>query len=188
MSSESQAQVGNIDPLPLTVKEEPTEASTTASQKLTGDIGSEEKPWHAAFPKPSVEADYLPSEQVLEELKDEEKKKGVLLVDLRRNDHDGKTIGDALNLPAQSLYTSIPTVVDLAIAANKPKIIYYCGQSLGRGSRAAAWTKEYIEKKGLGDKVSSFALEGGIKGWVKNADEKPDFKAFLGETDKAEGW
>lgn len=62
--------------------------NTNTGIPLTGDIGSKEAPWHAAFPKATVEADYLPSEEVLKELQDEEKKKGVLLVDLRRNDHD----------------------------------------------------------------------------------------------------
>lgn len=66
--------------------------------------------------------------------------------------------------------------------------MYYCGQSLGRGGRAAAWTKEYIEKAGLGDKVGSFALEGGIKGWVKKAEEEEEFGNFVTTTDKAEGW
>lgn len=40
------------------------------------------------------------------------------------------------------------------------------GSSRGRGSRAAAWMQDYINKQG-GSSLKSYALEGGIKGWVE---------------------
>lgn len=44
--------------------------------------------------------------------------------------------------------------------------IIIAGSSQGRGSRAAAWMQDYITVQG-GDKMKSYALEGGVKGWVK---------------------
>jgi arsenical-resistance protein 2 len=67
-----------------------------------------------------------------------------VLVDLRRNDYEvmltfiriimhkadflkqGGTIRDAINLPAQSLYPTIPTLYSLFRAAGRNKIIWYC--------------------------------------------------------------
>lgn len=48
--------------------------------------------------------------------------------------------------------------------------MFYCGSSQGRGSRAASWAQEYIEDNGVAG-IRSYALEGGIKGWVKAAEE-----------------
>lgn len=45
-------------------------------------------------------------------------------------------------------------------------LIVIIGSSAGRGSRAAAWMQDYINKQG-GSNLQSYALEGGIKGWVK---------------------
>jgi arsenical-resistance protein 2 len=39
----------------------------------------------------------------------------------------GGTIHGSLNLPAQSLYYSLPTVYDLCDAANINTVIWYCG-------------------------------------------------------------
>ncbi|CAN9163899.1 unnamed protein product [Alternaria alternata] len=36
-----------------------------------------------------------------------------ILIDLRRNDHEGGTIRDSINLPAQSLHPTIPTLYTL---------------------------------------------------------------------------
>lgn len=40
------------------------------------------------------------------------------------------------------------------------------GSSRGRGSRATAWMQDYINEQ-VGSNLKSYALEGGIKGWVK---------------------
>ena len=67
-----------------------------------------------------------------------------ILVDLRRKDHvvcnsrictaiptddvhQGGTIRDSLNLPAQSLYPSLPTLYAIVKAAKIPRVIWYCG-------------------------------------------------------------
>lgn len=53
--------------------------------------------------------------------------KDYVLVDLRRNDHEGGTIKGSLNLPAQSLYYSLSTVYNLLRAGGVKYIIWYCG-------------------------------------------------------------
>jgi arsenical-resistance protein 2 len=41
----------------------------------------------------------------------------------------GGTIAGSINLPAQSLYPSIPALYKLIKAANVSKVIWYCGKS-----------------------------------------------------------
>jgi arsenical-resistance protein 2 len=50
----------------------------------------EQKPWHAAYPKPVSTAVFLPQETVLEWMESGEKVPGrdFVLVDLRRMDHE----------------------------------------------------------------------------------------------------
>ena len=128
-----------------------------------------------------------------------------ILVDLRRNDHvvcnsrictaipltnvlQGGTICGSLNLPAQSLYPSLPTLYAIVKAAKIPRVIWYCGESLlvctmqfasplmsskgssrGRGSRAAEWFQDLTEK---GDHdIASLVLVEGIAGWAKGSAE-----------------
>ncbi|RYP09702.1 hypothetical protein DL764_001128 [Monosporascus ibericus] len=107
--------------------------------------------------------------QVLNMLKDSGSgpKGGFLLVDLRRNDHDhdvivdacnmgqGGTIRGSINLPAQSLYHSIPTLYS---------------SSRGRGNRAAGWFADYIVDQDDSE-MRSVILQGGINGWVAAGEE-----------------
>ncbi|EGY18389.1 uncharacterized protein VDAG_08723 [Verticillium dahliae VdLs.17] len=122
-----------------------------------------------------------------------------VLVDLRRNDSRGKgsptvsrrrgadvdqggTIRTSLNLPAQSLYPSIPTLYDVFRAAQVKTVIWYCGSSRGRGSRAAGWLGDQIAEKG-DTQMRSVILGGGIKGWVAGGES---FTAYMSgyEADK----
>ncbi|KAJ5777903.1 hypothetical protein N7520_001149 [Penicillium odoratum] len=91
--------------------------------------------------------------------------KDFVLVDLRRTDFEGGTIQGSLNLPAQSLYPSIPALYSILLQARVPKVVWYCGSSRGRGTRAAAWFAEYLEGQNNRE-MDSVVLEGGIKGWV----------------------
>jgi len=93
-----------------------------------------------------------------------------LLVDLRRNDHVGGTIHGSLNLPAQSLYPSLPTLYAIVKAAKIPKVIWYCGSSRGRGNRAAGWFQDLLTEKEDHD-IASLVLVEGIAGWVKGGAE-----------------
>ncbi|KAM0332590.1 hypothetical protein ACHAQA_002874 [Verticillium albo-atrum] len=142
-------------------------------------------PWHAAFPSPNHEPAALPASAVLALLKEETgaAPKDFILVDLRRNDHEGGTIRSSLNLPAQSLHPSIPTLYDTFHAAGTKTVIWYCGSSRGRGTRAAGWLGDEIARRGDGE-MKSVILEGGIKGWVAGGEE---FTAHM-EGFEAEKW
>ncbi|KAH8706897.1 hypothetical protein GQ44DRAFT_629466, partial [Phaeosphaeriaceae sp. PMI808] len=74
--------------------------------------------------------------------------KDFLLIDLRQADHTGGTIRGSINLPAQSLYPTLPTLYMLLAGADIKCIIWYCGSSQHRGLRAAAWMDDYIKEQG----------------------------------------
>lgn len=96
----------------------------------------------------------------------------------------GGTIKGSINLPAQSLYPTIPYLYNLFSAAGVKTIVWYCGKmplqlllrprnveawpgsSVGRGGRAAGWFQDYIKDQGGEGVMESSTLEGGIKGWV----------------------
>ncbi|KAK6506231.1 hypothetical protein TWF506_011151 [Arthrobotrys conoides] len=127
-------------------------------------------PWYAAFPSPrTTKPGALTRNEVLDLLQ-KEGSKDFVLVDLRRNDYEGGTIRGSINLPAQSLYPTIPTLYDLFKAGNVKQVIWYCGSSSGRGTRAAGWFADHIDDKG-DTEMKSVILEGGIKGWVKSGTE-----------------
>ncbi|OJD19918.1 hypothetical protein AJ78_00112 [Emergomyces pasteurianus Ep9510] len=145
-----------------------TEAATPAP--------AQETPWHEAFPAPKTKAAGISRSEVLGWLKDAPKKTAAVdfvLVDLRKADHEGGTISTSINLPAQSLYPSIATLYAIFKQAGVKKVIWYCGSSLGRGTRASGWFADYIlEKEGEGAAgIQSLVLEGGIKGWVRAGEE-----------------
>ncbi|KAK4138980.1 Rhodanese-like protein [Trichocladium antarcticum] len=128
-------------------------------------------PWHAAYPAPTSEAATISREQVLAMLKASPiGSRDFVLVDLRRNDFEGGTIRGSINLPAQSLYPTLPAVYATLRAAGLRKIIFYCGSSTGRGSRATAWLADHLAS--VGDTtMESLALAGGIKGWANAGEE-----------------
>ncbi|KAK3296686.1 Rhodanese-like domain-containing protein [Chaetomium fimeti] len=123
-------------------------------------------PWYAAYPAPKSDVVTISREEVLELLKTTPlEKRDFVLIDLRRNDFEGGTIRGSLNLPAQSLPLTLPTIYATFKAANLRKVIFYCGSSKGRGSRAAGWLADHIAAAGDSD-MKSLALAGGIKGWA----------------------
>lgn len=90
----------------------------------------------------------------------------------------GGTITHSTNLPAQTLYFSLPSLYNLLKASRIPLAIFYCGTSQGRGRRGAAWFTDYIEDQKTagaeddeGFKIRSVILKGGIKGWVNAGEE-----------------
>lgn len=128
-------------------------------------------PWHTAFPAPTNQTPTTISrEEVLGLIKQAQSKKEFLLVDVRRNDHEGGTIRGSINLPAQSLYHTIPTLYSLFKAAGVQRVAWYCGSSSGRGPRAAGWFDDYIKSQ-RDTEMTSLVLAGGIKGWVKAGPE-----------------
>lgn len=91
---------------------------------------ADEKPWHAAYPAPRSEVQWITRQEVLQLLKSEAQssRKSFVLVDLRRTDFEGGTVLGAINLPAQSLWPSIPSLYGLFKAAGVKQVIWYCGE------------------------------------------------------------
>jgi len=50
------------------------------------------------------------------------------------------------------------------------RVVWYCGSSQGRGTRAAGWFEDYLNEK-KDDSIKSYRLEEGIKGWVRQGKE-----------------
>ncbi|KEF51889.1 oxidoreductase [Exophiala aquamarina CBS 119918] len=135
--------------------------------------------WHEAYPSPrNVSLLTIEREELLTQLQ-MGKQLGIdfLLVDLRRADHEGGTIKGSINLPAQSLYPSLPTLLNLCQAAGVKQVIWYCGSSKGRGSRAAGWFNDLIKDRNV-EGISSIILKDGVAGWA-NAGE--DYTVLMEE-------
>ncbi|GAP90864.1 putative arsenate reductase [Rosellinia necatrix] len=125
-----------------------------------------EQPWHAAFPAPrTTQPEAFTREEVLDKLRTGGVGRDFVLVDVRRNDYEGGTILGAINLPAQSLYPTIPALYQLFKRAGIRHVIWYCGSSGGRGTRAAGWFNDHLEEHG-DTSMKSAILRGGIKGWA----------------------
>ncbi|XP_014561541.1 hypothetical protein COCVIDRAFT_86387 [Bipolaris victoriae FI3] len=138
----------------------------------TASVTGPPPPWHAAYPAPRNTAATIRREVVLDMIKQsaETSSRNYILIDLRRNDHEGGTIRDSINLPAQSLYPAIPTLYKLFKDAGLCKIIWYCSSSKGRGNRAAGWFADYIADQ-RDEQMESLALAEGVKGWATAGDE-----------------
>lgn len=95
----------------------------------TNGSTQEEAPWHAAFPTPQSTAGAIAADKIHCALKslDSPSDAKYLLVDVRRTDHEGGTIKDSLNLPAQSLYYSLEMLYALAVRADVDAVVFYCG-------------------------------------------------------------
>ncbi|RMJ24882.1 RHOD [Aspergillus sp. HF37] len=141
---------------------------------------SAEIPWHASYPAPRTVAPSLSRQELLQWFR-EGKRAGTdfVLVDLRRTDFEGGTIRGSLNLPAQSLYPTIPTLYSLLSNGKVKHVVWYCGSSRGRGTRAAGWFADYLEERQDGD-LKSLVLEEGIKGWATGGAE---YTAMMDEYD-----
>ncbi|KAK3388296.1 Rhodanese-like domain-containing protein [Sordaria brevicollis] len=158
-------------------------APETAAQAAQAAPAPAPAPWYAAFPEPQSDLKTISREEVLEMLKGntgEKAGKDFILVDLRRNDFEGGTLSSSLNLPAQSLHPTLPTLYTLLKSAGTTKVIFYCGSSTGRGSRCARWFSDYLVKVGdtsteSAGGIQSLALLGGIKGWVAAGGEYLEF-------------
>lgn len=132
-------------------------------------------PWHAAYPAPStLDPPTLTRTEVLQRFQQGKRPgKDFILVDLRRMDHEGGTIRGSINLPAQSLYPSIPTLYELFSTAagggagSITEVIFYCGSSKGRAPRAASWFQDHINNQhNQSNIMKSYILHEGITGWA----------------------
>ncbi|KAA8649370.1 putative arsenate reductase (Arc2) [Aspergillus tanneri] len=147
-------------------------------------MSSTQLPWHAMYPVPRSVAPFLSRQELLQWFQaGKQTGKDFVLVDLRRTDFEGGTIRGSLNLPAQSLYLAIPTIYYLLVNSKVEHVIWYCGSSRGRGTRAACWFADYLEAQ-QETTLKSLVLEGGIKGW---ATAGPEYTEFMDEYD-ASAW
>ncbi|KAK1752781.1 Rhodanese-like domain-containing protein [Echria macrotheca] len=126
-------------------------------------------PWWTAFPEPKSDPNRIEPAEVLNLLERHQNQEGIsprdfLLVDARRTDCKGGTVSSSLNMPAHSFYPTRQTVYELCKQAGIKRIIFYCGQSNGRGPRCAAWMQDYIDD--VGGEIQSQVMTGGIRGWV----------------------
>ncbi|RAL17405.1 putative arsenate reductase (Arc2) [Aspergillus homomorphus CBS 101889] len=130
------------------------------------------QPWHAIYPTPRITAAYVSRTKLLQWLKEGKKQtnKDLIIIDLRRTDCEGGMISGSLNLPAQSLYPSIPTLYSVLTQGRISKVVWYCGSSRGRGPRAAGWFADYLAEQ-RDNRMESLVLEEGIKGWVAAGEE-----------------
>ncbi|KAK0743466.1 hypothetical protein B0T18DRAFT_329537, partial [Schizothecium vesticola] len=159
---------------------------------------------HTAYPAPrNPEPAGLSREEVLAMLKVESSSsfRDFILVDLCRTDHEvrpGFSFGSAItliltpitraapirgsvNLPAQSLYPTLPTLYSVLKAAGMRKFIWCCSSSRGRGNRAAGWFVDHLSDRGDSD-MQSLVLVDGIKGW---ATAGPEYTQWMDEYDES---
>ncbi|KAF2464823.1 uncharacterized protein BDR25DRAFT_328914 [Lindgomyces ingoldianus] len=138
-----------------------------------------DSPWDPAYP---VAKNQNPStitrSEVLKMLREgKQPGKDFVLVDLRREDRTGGTIRGSINLPAQGLYPTVPTLYTMFATAKIGSVIWYCGSSQHRGLRGAAWMDDYIKAQGDSSLRSLVLLEG-IRGW---ANAGAEYTAFMDE-------
>ncbi|KAG4437226.1 hypothetical protein IFR05_007280 [Cadophora sp. M221] len=142
-----------------------------ATSNLSVGDNTPENTWHAAYPAPRTTAAVITREDLLSWMSEGKVVgKDFVLVDLRRTDFEGGTIRGSINLPAQSLYPTIPSMYTLLSTAGVRTVIWYCGSSRGRGNRAAGWFADYIKEQ-HDTEMESRTLEGGIKGWATAGEE-----------------
>lgn len=148
-------------------------ADATSSQAQYGKAsvtsGQQTAPWYTQFPAPKSSPGTISASDLLQLIRasKNEAKPSYVLVDVRRNDHEGGTIATSINLPAQSMFHSLYTLATLIKATGSVgTVIFYCGSSNGRGPRCAAWFQDCLNENAINE-FKACILDGGIKGWVK---------------------
>ncbi|OMP89036.1 hypothetical protein BK809_0005757 [Diplodia seriata] len=154
-----------------------------ASEGQTAADSTAEAPWWAAYPEPrTTHLTRITKEELLDRMKNGERSgQKFVLVDVRRTDFEGGTIEGAVNLPAHSLYVTIPTHYAIFKAAGIKEVVFWCGSSSGRGPRSAGWFADHIESQGDSE-MQSVVLDGGIKGWARAG---PEYVSRMWEYDAA---
>ncbi|KAI9671242.1 MAG: hypothetical protein M1829_004649 [Trizodia sp. TS-e1964] len=166
------ASLPPADPAPA-----PTPAPTTAPAPPTAPAPAAEPPWYAAYPAPRKAPRTLTRQELLQFFK--EGKQGgqeLILIDVRRTDFVDHTIRGAINIPAQSIYATLPALFNLFCSTGTRRVVWFCetGSSRGRGTRAAGWFADYVHDQS-NFFIESHVLEGGINGWVEAGGEYLEF-------------
>lgn len=133
-----------------------------------------EKPWHTAFPAPTMTVDIMPQRRALMILS--MKIASMLIVDVRRTDYEGGAIRGSINIPAQGFYWNRGILYELAYKSDIEWVVFTCGSSNGRGPRCAAWFLEHVRNVAQDKDMQIMVLEGGVKGWVRGG---PQYIQFM---------
>ncbi|KAK3619725.1 hypothetical protein LTR22_025881 [Elasticomyces elasticus] len=137
-------------------------------------MASEEQPWHAAFPSPTMTADIMPQRRAMMILS--MKIASMLIIDVRRTDYEGGAIRGSLNVPAQGFWWNRGMLYELCYKADIEWVVFTCGSSSGRGPRCAGWFLDHVRNTAQDNDMQVMTLEGGVKGWVKAG---PQYTQFM---------
>jgi arsenical-resistance protein 2 len=115
------------------------------ASSATASAGNDpEQPWYASYPEASSRPTPISCAELLGLLKEGNEGVKLVLVDLRRTDFEvcqrricasnafsffsqGGTINGSINLPAQSLFPTIPSLYSIFHAAGVRRVVWYCG-------------------------------------------------------------
>ncbi|KAK5732466.1 hypothetical protein LTR17_010522 [Elasticomyces elasticus] len=137
-------------------------------------MASEDQPWHAAFPAPTMTADIMPQRRAMMILS--MKIASMLIIDVRRTDYEGGAIRGSLNVPAQGFWWNRGMLYELCYKADIEWVVFTCGSSSGRGPRCAGWFLDHVRNTAQDNDMQVMTLEGGVKGWVKAG---PQYTQFM---------
>lgn len=126
------------------------------------DEKADEKPWHAAFPEPTMTADVFPRSRALMIMS--LKIGSMLIVDVRRTDYEGGSIRGSINIPAQGFYWNRGILYELAFKSGMEWVVFTCGSSNGRGPRCAAWFLEHVRNVAEDNDMNVTVLEVRLEG------------------------
>ncbi|KAI0067550.1 hypothetical protein BV25DRAFT_1818913 [Artomyces pyxidatus] len=118
--------------------------------------------WAANFPQPISTPPKISHEELEELMRTKTAGVDFVVVDVRRTDIEALIKG-AINVPAQTFYQTLPTL--LPILSRIPKVIFHCQSSLGRGPRCAGWYADALAPDAISQ---SLILEGGMKVWLEH--------------------
>ncbi|CAE7129330.1 unnamed protein product [Rhizoctonia solani] len=135
-----------------------TRANSTTTRKMAEPTAQ----WHDAFPTPPFDTPRMSAEILAETIKHKSAGVDYVVVDVRRTDFERVVIKGAINLPAQSFYPTLPTIV--ALLSKTPDVIFHCNSctETGRGPRAAGWYASQLKQLGI-TTSKAWVLDGGIK-------------------------
>lgn len=115
--------------------------------------------WALSFPEPRSRPPSMSLDALYELITTKVAATDFIIVDVRRTDVDA-IIPGAVNLPAQTFYPLLPTLITLLTKI--PIVVFHCSSSLGRATRCAGWFGDALPQ---GSNCTAFILEGGIKAW-----------------------
>ncbi|KAK5702237.1 hypothetical protein LTR17_022480 [Elasticomyces elasticus] len=117
-------------------------------------MASEEQPWHAAFPAPTMTADIMPQRRAMMILS--MKIASMLIID--------------------GFWWNRGMLYELCYKADIEWVVFTCGSSSGRGPRCAGWFLDHVRNTAQDNDMQVMTLEGGVKGWAKAG---PQYTQFM---------